>query len=126
MLVLVILALIIAAVAVIFALQNITPVTVTFFLWSYHGSLALVLLAALAVGVLICLLAAAPGLVRHRWTAGSQRKKLNNLETQRDDLRRRAEDAEKEVKELEEQVANLSAELERVHSSAPGGPPPAA
>ena len=41
-------ALIIAAVAVIFALQNTSAVTVTFFFWNFHGSLALVLLGALA------------------------------------------------------------------------------
>ncbi len=123
MLVLVVLALLIAAVAVIFALQNITPVTVTFFLWSFHGSLALVLLGALAVGVLICLLAALPGLVRGRWTTGSQKKKLGVLEGQREDYRQRAETAENEVKELEEHVASLSAELERVHGDLPEGRP---
>jgi lipopolysaccharide assembly protein A len=125
MIVLVILALLISGLAIIFALQNIAPVTVTFFLWSFHGSLALVLLASVAVGVLICLLAALPGLVRGRWTTGSQKKKLSQLETQRSETLRRAEEAEKEVKELEEQVANLSAELDRAHTGSTVDGPPA-
>jgi lipopolysaccharide assembly protein A len=114
----IILALLIAGVAVIFALQNITTVTVTFFIWSIHGSLALILLASVAVGVLISLLASLPGLVRGSWTIGSHKRKLSNLQNERGDYQRRAEEAEKEVKDLEEQLASLSAELAEIHSKA--------
>lgn len=116
MLAFVILALIIAALAIVFALQNLTTVTITFFVWSFQGSLALILLGAVAIGVLICLLATSPGMVRSRWTGRSQRKKASALEIQRDEYRTRAEKAESEVRELEEQLASLSAELERAHS----------
>jgi len=46
-------ALIISLLAVIFAVQNTAPVTVSFAIWKFPGSLALVLLAALAAGSLI-------------------------------------------------------------------------
>jgi uncharacterized integral membrane protein len=106
-------ALIIAVVAVIFALQNTSAVTVTFFFWNFHGSLALVLLGALAAGLLIGLLAALPGLVRGRVTIGGHKKKLSATEKERDDYKQRAETSEKEVKDLEEQMASLSAALDQ-------------
>jgi uncharacterized integral membrane protein len=109
----IIFALIIAVIAVIFALQNIAAVTVTFFFWSFHGSLALVLLLSVAAGVLISLLASLPGLVRARLTVASQRKKLAVLEGERSENTRKAEEAEKEVKTMEEQLASLSAALEQ-------------
>lgn len=50
---LLILALIIAVIAVIFALQNTAAVSVSFFVWQFNQSLALVLLLAAFVGVII-------------------------------------------------------------------------
>ena len=114
----IIIALVIAVIAVIFALQNLTAVTISFFIWSLHGSLALVLLVTLAVGVLISLLASLPGLFRGKWITSSQKKKLAALEAERTMYRQKAEEAEKDVKNLEEQLASLSAELEK-HQ--PGG-----
>jgi lipopolysaccharide assembly protein A len=112
-------ALVIAVVAVIFALQNIYVVTVSFFIWNFKGSLALVLLGALAVGLLIGLLAALPGLVRGRVTIGGHKKKISATEKERDDYKQRAETAEKEVKELEEQTASLSAALDQYQTGQP-------
>ncbi len=109
----IIFALFIAVIAVIFALQNIAAVTVTFFFWSFHGSLALVLLLSVIAGVLIILLAGLPGLIRGRWTVASQRKKLAILESERSENTRKAEEAEKEVVKLEEQLASMSAALEQ-------------
>lgn len=109
----IILALLISIVAVVFALQNTAVVTVSFLLWSFEGSLALVLLGTLLVGVLISLLASTPGLVRGKWNTSRERKKLTTLVTERDSYKMKAEQAEKEVKELEEQLASYSAELEK-------------
>jgi uncharacterized integral membrane protein len=109
----IIFALLIAGTAVIFALQNIAPVTVTFFFWSFHGSLALVLLLSVTTGVLISLLAGLPGMIRSRWTVSSQRKKLAALETERNEHKQKAETSEKEVKALEEQLASMSAALQQ-------------
>jgi len=73
-------ALLISLIAIVFALQNIVPVTVTFVVWTFQGSLALVLIAAMAVGALISFLASVPSLVRHRWTTGQLRKQVASLE----------------------------------------------
>ena len=53
----------VAIVAVLFALQNNVPVTISFFAWSFGGSLALVLLMALGLGVLIAGLVTSPALI---------------------------------------------------------------
>jgi cytochrome bd-type quinol oxidase subunit 1 len=104
---------VIAIIAVIFALQNLAAVTVSFLFWNIHGSLALVLLVTLAVGVLISLLASLPGLIRGKWALSSQKKKLAALEAERNTYQHKAEEAEKDVKNLEEQLASFSAELEK-------------
>ncbi len=109
----IIVALVIAGMAIVFALQNITAVTVTFLFWNLQGSLALVLLLSVGVGVLISLLVSLPGLIRGKWGAAGQKKKLASLETENSANKQRADEAEKEIKILEEQLASLSAALEQ-------------
>lgn len=75
-----ILALLTALVAVVFAVQNTTRVTVDVFAWQVQGSLALVLLVTLAVGVGIGILGSLPTLIRRSWKISSQNKRINELE----------------------------------------------
>ncbi|MGB7874950.1 MAG: LapA family protein [Anaerolineales bacterium] len=76
-----ILALAIAIVAVIFALQNPTIVTVSLFGYPVEGSLALVILIAVAVGILIGVLVMAPGRIRSSLSNARNRKKIDSLES---------------------------------------------
>ncbi len=64
MLLFLILGLIIGAGAIIFALQNVSIITVTFFSWQLQGSLSLILLLAIATGVLVCILVSIPEVIR--------------------------------------------------------------
>lgn len=75
-----IVALVIAVIAVLFALQNSMLVTISFLSWEISGSLSLVLLATLAIGVLIGLLVLAPSALKKTFKASSQRKRINALE----------------------------------------------
>lgn len=75
-----IVALGVALIAVMFALQNIVPVTVAFFAWTFEGSLALLLFVALIVGALVSVLASAPTVVKGRWAAASLKKRIAALE----------------------------------------------
>lgn len=77
-----IIALLIAVLAVIFALQNSMLVTILFFSWTITGSLSLVLLATLAIGVLIGLLVLAPNLLKKTFKSSSQRKRIDALENE--------------------------------------------
>ncbi len=77
-----IIALVIAVLAVVFALQNSMLVTISFFHWTVSGSLSLVLLATLAIGVLIGLLVLVPSLLKKTFKSSSQRKRIDALENE--------------------------------------------
>jgi lipopolysaccharide assembly protein A len=66
----------IAVAAVAFALQNNVPVTVTFLVWRFDSSLAMVLLLSLAIGAVVMALVTAPGTLKARWALSRQRKEL--------------------------------------------------
>ena len=74
------LALTFAVLAVIFALQNPTIVTVSFFGYSVDGSLALFILIAVIVGILIGVLVMVPGTIRHSLELRNHRKRIGDLE----------------------------------------------
>ncbi|OFZ96545.1 MAG: hypothetical protein A2Z64_05600 [Betaproteobacteria bacterium RIFCSPLOWO2_02_67_12] len=75
-----------AIVAVAFALQNNVPVTVTFLLWRFDSTLAMVLLLAVAIGALIVAFLSTPSVLRLQWQAARQRKQIAALEQSRDEL----------------------------------------
>ena len=73
-------AMVFAVGGVMFALQNNVPVSVSFLLWNYEGSLAMVLLLALILGGLIIGLVSTPATVAKQWTIRRQKKQLEELE----------------------------------------------
>ena len=76
-----ILGLLVAIVAVVFALQNSTPITVSLLVWRFEGSLALVLLIALTLGVITSLLVSAPTVIRRSRGSAGEKKKIQQLES---------------------------------------------
>lgn len=88
MLILFILGLLLGSVAVMFSLQNISAVTVSFFSWQLEGSLATILLLAIASGVLVCLLILLPGAIKT--TMQLRRLKKDNIKLL-EELRRQKE-----------------------------------
>ncbi len=77
----VIAALVIAFLAILFALQNTNLVTIQFFIWQYRQSLALVLLGTLALGTGIGLCVSIPALVRRSHRAARLQKQTETLHT---------------------------------------------
>jgi uncharacterized integral membrane protein len=75
-----ILALLLAVVVAIFAVQNNTPITVSFLVWTLDGSMALVLIITLAFGFLIGLLVSTPSAIRNRFRVNELTKKIKILE----------------------------------------------
>jgi putative membrane protein len=90
-----ILALAFAIVAVIFALQNPMMVPVSLFGYQFEGSLALVILVAVAVGILIGVLVMAPGRIKSGLSNARSRKKISSLEASLDEHKARLSQAEK-------------------------------
>lgn len=74
--------LILGAVAVIFALQNLEVITVTFLAWQLDGSLAVILILAVTTGVLIGVLVSLPGAIRSSFQISSLRKQNIGLKEQ--------------------------------------------
>jgi len=111
-------ALIISVLAVIFAIQNNDPTTVSFAVWKYNGSLALVLLVAVAAGSLISFFVSLPSNLKTRWTIRQQRKKLTELETSLATVRGQLEEAQKIIDEANKPVVPPAALPEPVKPAA--------
>ena len=75
-----ILALVFAILAVIFASQNPMIVTVSFYGYSVDGSLALFILLAVTIGIIIGALMMTPGALKRSFELRGHRKKLGGLE----------------------------------------------
>lgn len=73
-------ALIIVFLAVAFSLQNAIPITIQFFKWTFEGSLVLVLLTTLFLGVLIHLLASMPARLKKTRQIAQLQKRIAELE----------------------------------------------
>jgi uncharacterized integral membrane protein len=96
-------SLIIAFLAVIFAVQNNTVVPVRFLIWETEGSLALILFIALFAGALISYLATTPTQIRQRMRISNQRKEITELDDQLKNSRQELEGTREQLKQLEEQ-----------------------
>ncbi len=108
---LIIIALLIAVVAVVFALQNTAMVTVTFLAWTIDGSLALVVLLAVLTGVLISVFVSVPSVVKNRLAASNRKKKVNDLTVEIERLEEKLEAAQQEL-DLYRAPAQLPPETE--------------
>jgi putative membrane protein len=75
--------------AVTFAVQNNVPVAVSLASWHYDGSLAVVLLVALALGALIAGLVSTPSVIRGQWMGARLRRQVAILEDHKVSLERR-------------------------------------
>lgn len=76
-----IVALGLAILTVVFALQNTVPVVVTFLIWKFEGSLAMVLMLTFALGVLVSSLVSIPAIVKRRSATSNQNRNIEELET---------------------------------------------
>jgi len=99
-------ALIIAALAVIFALQNTAVTTVTFLLWTFNGSLALILLLSLIAGAVVSILVSSPALIRDKLTIRNQKKRLAELEASLSKHKSQLEEAQQQITQAEEKQSS--------------------
>ena len=111
-----ILALAFAVVAVIFALGNTAEVTVSFLNFQITESLALILLGAVALGILIGILLMAPSAIKRNLALSSQKRKLKGSEKELDKHKTKVTEFEEKEKEKErakeEEVADVQKRLD--------------
>ena len=110
MFILFILGLVLGAFTIVFALQNMTNISVVFLAWHIDGSLALILVIAALAGALVCALLTIPGIIQNyirfsqlrkqnRELASTLEDKQDQLDTKKEELIRTQ--AKKEVLEQE-------------------------
>ena len=71
---------VVGALAVLFILQNVAVATIVFLWWQITGSLALIVLAALIIGIVLTLLALLPIILRHAPFKSIRTKKKEKVE----------------------------------------------
>ena len=69
-----------AIIAVTFALQNNSSVTVAVGFWNFDSSLAVILLFAIGLGALIAGLVSTPSMIKAQWDRASLRRQITQLE----------------------------------------------
>ena len=99
-----IIALVIALLAVFFAVQNTTMVTVYFFVWQFSSSLALVLLLSLAIGVILSLLLSLPPLQSRNWQISKLKKRIGEQDKEKENLKEQITEHIGKVNALQRQV----------------------
>jgi len=82
MVLLVIIGLIMAIAAVLFALQNTVIITINFGLWQLEQSLAIVLMVTLGLGIIISMLLSLPTILKRGWQNSQQQHKIEELQRQ--------------------------------------------
>jgi len=76
----VIVALLVAVLAILFAVQNPLTVTIKFLLWKFQGSFALILLACFALGFVTSVLLSLSGIFKRGKIIRKQSKRIQELE----------------------------------------------
>lgn len=73
---------------VAFSLQNSGPIVINFFAWTFQGSLVVVLLTAVALGVVLSVLASLPSYFKKSRLIAQQQKTIATLEQSVVELKR--------------------------------------
>lgn len=103
-----IVALVVIALVVFFAVQNVDPVTITFLAWSFEQPLAYVLVAIFILGVLIALILSIPGMIRRGGKVVSQKKRIAELEKETEKLQAKIGELEQGLEKMEAQIEMMS------------------
>lgn len=104
MAILFIIGLVLGAVLIIFAAQNVTPITVAFLAWRFEGSLALILALAVTGGILVCAFLSLPDVIRKRFYI-SRLKRANDA--LKEEIVRKEAEVESEKSKLDANNAYL-------------------
>lgn len=82
MIFLAILGIIIAILAILFAIQNSTLIAISLGAWQFQESLAIILLVTLGLGIIVSSLLSIPAIIKRNWLNSRQQKKIAELEEQ--------------------------------------------
>jgi len=104
---LIIAAVVIAFLAIAFALQNNIIIGINLLVWQYRGSLAIVLLSTLAIGILIGLMVLLPSLLKRGFRISRAQRRTSDLEEQLQERERRIGTESSNAERLRQSHENL-------------------
>jgi lipopolysaccharide assembly protein A len=99
-----ILALIIALLAIVFAFQNPVVLVIRFGIWAVQASLAFILLLALAIGFVVGLLVSLPAIMKRGWKSSKQKSTIQNLEQELHQQTQLVADQKRRIEFLEQNL----------------------
>ncbi|MFA6050043.1 MAG: LapA family protein [Candidatus Paceibacterota bacterium] len=97
MLLFLILGLLIGALSVVFALQNVAVITVTFLIWQVTGSLAVVLLIAIVAGMIMSVLVSVPEVIKDQMKIRELNRRLAEKDTELEHYKKLANELNKSI-----------------------------
>lgn len=103
-------SLIVAIIAVIFAVQNADTTNIQFLFWEKEVPIAAALLAAVLLGVMMSVLASSPSSIRRKLTIRNQRKQITELETSLANQNLKLAEANQKATDLEKQFSDKATE----------------
>ena len=103
----VIFSLILAVLAVVFALQNTAMVTLTFFVWTFESPLALLLLIALTIGAIITTIVSLPGWIKTRRSTTVHKREVAGMEESLAKYRTDLIDTQNKNKDLRQKIIEV-------------------
>jgi uncharacterized integral membrane protein len=106
--VLLIFSLLLAIVAVFFAVQNADPTPVKFLFWKYESPLAVSLLISVLLGAIMSLLVSIPSLARLKLSLRNQRKRNTELEKNLNETNIKLAEVQIKAAELEKSLAAVN------------------
>lgn len=113
-------SLILAVLAVVFALQNTAMVTLSFFIWTFESPLALLLLIALTIGAIITTIVSLPGWIKTRHSTTVHKREVAGMEeslakyrTDLIDTQNKNKDLRQKIMEVEEAKETLAKAQEK-------------
>ncbi|NDJ18144.1 LapA family protein [Myxacorys almedinensis] len=110
--ILTLLALLIAIVAVVFALQNSAPIAVQFLGWQSQDSLALILLLTFTFGVLVGLLISLPPFIKRLRRSSHLKHRLHERDSEIEELHRQLVEARQQLNALPPSQPRYSTQLQ--------------
>lgn len=108
-----VLGLLLGGATVVFALQNMTPISVVFFSWTIDGSLAFILILTMAAGVAFSMLLSLPSLIKKSFHISNLKKQNRGLQ---EDLESKKAEVEIEKSKLDANNAYLD-DLEKTSNN---------
>ncbi len=105
-----IIGVLLGAATVVFALQNITTITVVFLNWQFEGSLALIIILAVGVGMLISSLLSLPGAIKKAF-------QVSSLKRHNETLKSVLSEKEVEVEEEKQKLATTNAYIDDLENT---------